>query len=102
MNYFDNIISFTGLEFVNTSVNHFVIGKFAWQYNFYKKLYSTLNLDFGYLSDTFKEWFDDTNFNIGYGFTLGFDSPIGPVEVSLMGSNMSGGPIGFINFGYWF
>ena len=102
MNYFDNIISFTGLEFVNTSVNHLVIGKFAWQYNFYKKLYSTLNLDFGYLSDTFKEWFDDTNFNIGYGFTLGFDSPIGPVEVSLMGSNMSGGPIGFINFGYWF
>ena len=38
----------------------------------------------------------------GQLFTLGFDSPIGPVEVSLMGSNMSGGPIGFINFGYWF
>ncbi|MGN0033714.1 MAG: patatin-like phospholipase family protein [Candidatus Limimorpha sp.] len=102
MNYFDNIISFTGLEFVNTSVNYLVFGKLAWQYNIYKKLYGIVNVDFGYMSSYFDEWFDDANFTIGYGITVGANTPIGPLELSFMGSNMNKGPIGFINVGYWF
>ncbi len=37
----------------------------------------------------------------GYGLTVSYNSFIGPVEVSMMGSNIHG-ISGFVNLGYWF
>jgi hypothetical protein len=39
---------------------------------------------------------------IGYGVCFGYDSFIGPVEFTLMGSNWTKGVRGFINIGYYF
>ena len=102
MKYFDNILAFTGLDFTDRIVDHIAINKIAWQWNFYKSLYSTLHVDYGYMSDTYNSWFDTNSFVIGYGLSLGVDTMIGPVEVSLMGSNINNGVMGFINVGFWF
>ena len=102
MKYFDNVISFTGLDFVDKSVDHIAIGKLAWQWNFYKSLYSTVSFDFGYMSDSYDEWFDSNSFVAGAGITLGIDTILGPVELSMMKSNVNSRPVGFINVGYWF
>lgn len=102
MNYFDNIIAFTGLDFTDLVVDYVGVGKIAWQWNFYKKLYITANFDAGYINNAYDYWFDDNSFVAGGGLTLGVDSMFGPIEVSLMGSNLNSKPIGFINVGFWY
>ena len=102
MKYFDNILSFTGLEFTEKTVDHLAINKIAWQWNFYKSLYSTLQIDYGFMNDTYDTWFDSNNFVIGYGASLGVNTIIGPIEVSVMAANINKGLKGFINVGFWF
>lgn len=102
MKYFDNIIAFTGLDFTDKVVDYVAMGKMAWQWNFYKKLYLTLNLDGGFINNTYDLWFDKDSFVAGGGVTFGVDSMVGPVEVSLMGSNINSTPVGFINVGFWY
>lgn len=102
MRYLDNILTFTGLDFTDRIVDQVVVNKIAWQWNFYKSLYSTVHIDYGYMNDTFDTWFDSNNFVIGYGLSLGVDTMLGPLEVSFMGSNINSGVTGFINVGYWF
>ena len=102
MKYYDNIIAYTGLSFIDKFVDHIAFGKLAWQWNFYKSFYSVVNFDFGYMSDVYDLWFDSNSFVAGAGLTLGTDTMIGPIEVSLMGSNINSSPVGFINVGFWF
>lgn len=102
MKYFDNIISFTGMNFIDKMIDHFAVNKISWQWNFYKSLYSTVHLDYGYMSDTYDSWFTPNSFVMGTGISLGVSTLVGPVEVSLMGCNVTNGLIGFINVGFWF
>lgn len=102
MNYFDNIISFTGLEFTEEVVDYVAMGKMAYQWNFYKRLYLIANIDAGYINSAYDMWFDDNSFVAGAGMTFGVDTLIGPIEVSLMGSNINNKPVGFINVGFWY
>lgn len=100
-NYVESHIPFTGLKYIER------IGLYAgkistdFQYNFYKKLYATAMVDFG-----FNEM-DISNVNniqwlIGYGAKFGYESFIGPVEFSLMSSNIDSSLSGFLNIGFWF
>ena len=102
MKYYDNIMAFTGLSFIEKVVDHFAIGRVSWQWQFYKIFYSTVSFDCGYMNDVYDRWFDNNSFVAGAGLTLGADSMIGPIEVSLMGSNINSSPVGFINVGFWF
>lgn len=102
MKYFDNIISFEGLRFTQLYGNHIALAKLSWQYNFYKNFYAIANLNGGYVSSEYNEWFSDKNFAFGCGLTLGMKTMAGPIEVSLMGSNRCSDLVGFLNVGYWF
>lgn len=102
MKYFDNIIAFTGLDFIDKVVDYVAMGKMAWQWNFYKKLYITASVDAGFINDAYDLWFDSNSFVAGGGITFGVDTMVGPVEVSLMGSNINSAPVGFINVGFWY
>ena len=102
MNYFDNIISFEGLRFTQLYGDHIAFGKVSWQYNFYKNFYAIANVNGGYMSDAYDKWFDDDNFVVGCGLTLGMKTMAGPIEVSLMASNKCSNLVGFFNLGYWF
>ena len=102
MKYFNNIFAFTGLNFVDKIVDYVAIGKVAWQWNFYKFLYSTVSFDCGYMSSGYDDWFESKSFVAGAGVSLGANTVIGPVILSLMGSNINSSAVGFINVGYWF
>ena len=102
MKYFDNIIAFTGLDFIDKVVDYVAMGKMAWQWNFYKKLYFTASVDAGFINDAYDLWFDSNSFVAGGGITFGVDTMVGPVEVSLMGSNINSALVGFINVGFWY
>ena len=70
--------------------------------DFYKNLYATANINGGYVSEEYNNWFYNDNFIIGGGLTLGMKTKAGPIEISLMGSNKSSNLFGFLNIGYWF
>jgi NTE family protein len=101
-NSFDGFIPFTGFRFVEQQGYNTLVGKIAWQYNVYQTFYITPKVDLGFLSADFEDLFSLKQTMVGFGVTFGYDSFIGPVELSLMGSNYNSKPIGFINIGYSF
>ncbi len=99
---YDGFIPFTGLPFVEKTGMYVAVFNFAWQYNFYRDFYLTPKIDLGSLSTDFKTMFDPAKFMAGYGICFGYASFIGPVELTVMGSNWTKGTRGFINIGYYF
>ena len=77
------------------------IGRLNLQYNFYKKLYATAMLDAGQNQMIWEDFWDARYLMAGYGLKLSYDSFIGPVEGSIMWSNMSPGATFFLNVGFW-
>ena len=104
-NYQNTIVPFMGTKFIQSFGTNMVKTSLAIQYNVYKKLYVTVRDDLGTiwgLADTY-----DTDGNLelplinGYGLTVGYDSFIGPAELTIMGSNIYGFSA-FLSVGYWF
>ncbi len=101
VNYIEGFVPFTGLKFIER------LGMYAGQvstklhYNFYPKLYVTAMADIGFI-ETNLENIDEIKMLFGYGAKLGYDSFIGPIEFSLMSSNIDTPVSGYINIGFWF
>jgi NTE family protein len=100
--YMSSAIPFAGVPFVQRYGFHAIALNVKVQYNFYRKLYATLLLDAGSNQEIIQEVFRPENYIFGYGLSLGYDSFIGPVEFTLMGSNIYTKPTLFLNLGFWF
>jgi NTE family protein len=100
--YVSTTLPFTGLQFIQKTGYHAAILRVKLQYNFYKKLYVTFLTDAGSIDIDFDEFYQPENYIIGYGGTVSYDSFIGPLEVTLMGSNLNSKPMLFLNLGFWF
>lgn len=100
--YVSTSLPFTGLQFVQKFGYHAAALRMKVQYNFYKKLYATFLLDGGSAEYDFDEFYNPENWFAGYGVTMGYDSFIGPLEVTLMGSSLNSKPMLFLNLGFWF
>ncbi|MBO4567392.1 MAG: patatin-like phospholipase family protein [Bacteroidales bacterium] len=118
MYYLDNLMRFTGLPFVSIMTEYAAYAKTAWQWNFYKNFYAVANCDAGYFRDFitmniwefmdnyfnegYKHWFEPDYFIMGAGLTLGYKTPLGPIELELSKSNYVDKWNLFVNVGYWF
>ncbi|PLW96093.1 MAG: hypothetical protein C0591_09660 [Marinilabiliales bacterium] len=102
VSYVNGFQPFSGVKFVQKYGLYQAILKFHVQYNFYKKLYVTFMGDLGANEWYAEDLFDSKNWVVGYGAKFSYDSFIGPVEVSIMGSNIYKDVSFFINLGYWF
>jgi len=100
--YVNTSLPFTGLQFIQRFGYHAAALRMKIQYNFFKKLYLTFLLDAGSAEYAFKDVFKTKNFIAGYGVTISYDSFIGPLELSFMGSNLNSKPMLFLNLGFWF
>lgn len=101
-NYIDSYVPFTGLHFIQEFGYYALVGRMKLQANVYKKIYVKGLADFGGSEASIESLFAGRNFRCGYGATMGYDSFIGPLELSFMGSNMNKGLMVFLNLGYWF
>ncbi|MBK9291233.1 MAG: patatin-like phospholipase family protein [Bacteroidetes bacterium] len=99
---YGSFIPFTGLRFIENTGLYTLNMNMLWQNNFAPKFYAIPRLDVGFITETFDQFLQGPRLIAGYGATLGWESVIGPFELSLMSSNNGGGAIGFINIGYWF
>jgi NTE family protein len=101
-NYVDSYVSFTGLQFIQKLGYYSAVGRMKLQYNVFRKAYLAFRSDIGASTPDFNTLFDSRNFIAGYGLSAGYDSFIGPIEVSLMGSNLNSSLMLFVNLGFWF
>lgn len=101
-NYLPTFQPFPGVQFVQKYGLYQAIVKASLQYNIYNKIYFTVNGAVGSNEWYLEDIFDPVNLVAGYGGTLSYDSFIGPIEVSMMGSNIYHGPSFYISLGYWF
>lgn len=102
MRYMDNLIPFTGIPFVGDIYDYIGFIKSSWYWNIFKGLYTQVNCDLGSLTDRMYNWFKDDSYVIGGGLTVGYKTPIGPVEIQFSKSNKFNGPLFFVNIGFWF
>lgn len=100
-NYMESHISFTGIHFIERMGAYAGKASMNLQYNIYQKLYFTLMADGGF-NELKIETLDDIHFLLGYGAKVSYDSFIGPVEFSLMTSNIDTSVSAFLNIGFWF
>lgn len=98
----NGLIPFTGMRYMErTSLNALVWGLDV-QLEVFPKAFLILRGSAGNLKDDFSELFTLDEVLGGYGMTLGYQSFIGPIELSAMKSANRGGLMGFINIGFWF
>ncbi len=101
-NYVDTYVDFTGVHFIQSFGYYMGIVRMKLQYNFFKKMYLTLRADAGANERDIDDILKPENFMCGYGLTYSYYSFIGPVELSVMGSNLNPKPMLFLNLGFWF
>jgi NTE family protein len=101
-NYLKTIVPFAGLHFIQNFGYYSLIGRMKLNYNIYNKLYLSLKADLGANQDMFNQLFKPENTMFGYGATFSYNSFIGPLELSFLGSNMNPGVMVYLNLGWWF
>jgi len=101
-NYVETFLDFTGAQFVQNYGSYSLVGRLKLQYNLFKKNYITLRTDVGGSESTVDELFKSRSLMVGYGVTYSYNSFIGPIELTLMGSNINPAPMLFLNLGFWF
>ena len=100
-NYLSGMVSFSGLNVAQLMGTQMVSGRLRLQYNIFKKHYIMATVDMGHVTYTKEDIFNFKYGALGYGLTYGYDSFVGPLELSIMGSNYRG-ISGFLNLGFWF
>ena len=100
-NYMESHIPFTGIHYIERLGAYAGKAALKLQYNFYPKLYITLMADLGF-NEIKIDKLNDINVLFGYGAKLSYDSFIGPIELSIMSSNIDTSVSSFLNIGFWF
>ncbi|MCX6112590.1 MAG: BamA/TamA family outer membrane protein, partial [Proteobacteria bacterium] len=93
---------FVGLDYMSVSgPNAFVLGG-AVQFEAFNNIYLIFKTNIGKLANQFKDVFNMSNNLLGAGVTLGWDSPIGPIDLTLMKEIKKNIFVASISIGYWF
>lgn len=101
VNYVESHVPFTGMQFVEQMGLYAGIASLKIEYQFLPKLYTTLMSDFG-INETNIDNIDNIKGLFGYGVKLSYNSFIGPIEFSVMSSNIDTSVSTFLNIGFWF
>lgn len=102
INYISTFVPFTGVAFVQKRGLYAAIVRLHLQYNIYQKIYLTLRTDIGAVEESLEDMVDPNKTMLGFGATASYDSFVGPIEFSIMGSNINPFPSFFVNIGFSF
>ena len=98
----NGLLPFTGLDYMEIVDKNALIYATDLQYQVFPNIYLVSKFNIGNLRSSFKDLFTTDKIIGGYGITLGYDSFIGPIEVSAQKRIGQSGLLGFINIGFWF
>lgn len=98
----NGLLPFIGLNYMERASSDALIIGGDLQFRLFPDIYIVLKGNIGNLRNDFKELLTTDNLLGGYGITLGYDSWIGPIEVSALKGVRRKGLNGFFNIGFWF
>ncbi len=85
--YLEGMVPFYGLSVGQLVGSQVLYAGFKLQYQLYKQHYLLAHVNAASMSYYLGNLLNPKRAAIGYGITYGYDSPIGPIEISLTGSN---------------
>lgn len=101
-NYINFTLPFVGYRFMELIGRNFASAN-AWvYYEFYDKHYLTMKANIGAIESTVNGLFNANVLLDGYGISYAYQSAIGPLEATLMGSTNTGNIYTYISLGFWF
>jgi len=100
-NYMESHIPFIGFNFIERMGANAGKVSLNLQYNLYPKLYVSLMTDAGFNEMKINK-LDDIDLLLGFGAKISYNSFIGPVEFSVMSSNIDTSVSCFLNIGFGF
>jgi NTE family protein len=96
------IVPFTGLDYMERVNRNALVGGLDLQVRFWKNIFLILRGNAGNLTDNFNDLLSFDNPLAGFGATLGYNSLIGPIEVSVSKAVDQNGTLGFFRIGFYF
>ena len=100
-NYVETHVDFTGVNFVQSWGYYTWILRAKLQYEVIKNVYVIARADAGINTMELYQLTDFDKTMFGYGLTASYNSYIGPIELTMMGSNINSGVSFFVNVGFW-
>jgi len=96
------LLPFVGLDLTEKISRNVSILRLDLQYNVWRQNYIAIRSNIGNASWTLKDQIADPDLFYGAGLTLGNNSLIGPVEITIMRSNLRNELLFYLHLGYWF
>jgi NTE family protein len=101
-NYINFTFPFVGYRFMELIGRNYIAGH-AWVYfEFFENHFITAKTNFGKLEPTVDALFSSDVVLDGYGLSYAYKSPIGPMELTVMGSSNHARIFTYISLGFWF
>ncbi len=99
---FDNFLPFVGLNMGELTGSKVASYQMDMQWQLYKNHYLLFRGGVGKVAETMEQMLNFDNLVFGYGLTYGFNSVIGPIELTVMSATENHKIIPFFNIGVWF
>jgi NTE family protein len=100
-NNFGVYIPFAGLRRMELSANNIGLIRFDFRLRMWQKIYTSLISNIGMYRTTIDQ-IKENNFMIGGGFSVAYDSMVGPIEFNFCTSNLNSKITSFFSLGYHF
>jgi NTE family protein len=100
-NYFGNYLPFAGMKRMEISADNVAFLCLDLRIRMWQKIYTTLISNIGAYTDKNSPQ-PNTNFMLGGGISVAYDSVVGPVELILSSSNINNNLTAYFSLGYYF
>ncbi len=101
--YINYINPFLGYQFMEISTQNAITARADMYFQFRKNHYITFKLNYGLIAEQSEDLFQiDQNLINGMGASYAFNSPLGPMELTVMGSTNHSRIFTYLSLGYWF
>jgi len=100
-NYFGVYIPFAGLRRMELVADNVALVRLDLRLRLWQKIFVSVNPNIGLYGDSASP-FAEGNFMLGGGFSIAYDSMVGPIEFNLSSSNINNKVTAFFSLGYCF
>lgn len=100
--YINYIFPFIGYRYMELVGRNVLTARADFYFEFYEDHFLILRGNIGKLQPTFNELFSSDILLDGYGITYSYNSLVGPLEFTVMGSSNHGNIYSYLSLGFWF
>ena len=101
-NYINYMVTFVGYRFQEFVGRNTIIAVMDYNWQFLRNHYLIGKANFATIEATFDKLFNSDVLLDGYGLSYAYLSPLGPLQLTVMGSTNHANIYTYVNLGFWF